>query len=81
MPYHLTEENPMRYRFADDLDLLALCDQPVRLQRLFDRKGHSIFVFVRDDHTAVTFAYGVEPKGRAALTARIFQTENGEEEG
>jgi hypothetical protein len=79
MPYHLTEENPMRYRLADNLDLLALCDQPVRLQRILDRKGHSIFVFVRDDHTAVTFAYGVEPKSRAAFTAEMPQTENGEE--
>jgi hypothetical protein len=79
MPYHLMEENLMRYRFADDLDLLALCDQPVRLQRILDRKGHSIFVFVRDDHTAVTFAYGMESKGRPAFTAETPQTDNGEE--
>jgi hypothetical protein len=78
MPFHLISEEPiMRYRLADNLDLLALCDQPLRLQRILDRKGHSIFVFVRDDHTAVTFAYGVESKGRPAFTAETLQTENG----
>lgn len=65
MPYELdVEDDPMRYRFADDVDLLSLCDQPLRLQRIFDHRGNVIILAIGEDHTAVTLAYGVKPKVR-----------------
>lgn len=39
----------MHYRLADNLDIDALCRQPLRLQKIHDRNGHTIILAVSDE--------------------------------
>jgi hypothetical protein len=58
----------MHYRLADNLDIDALCRQPLRLQKIHDRNGHTIILAVSADQTVTTLAYGVQPRMRRPAT-------------
>jgi hypothetical protein len=67
MPYHLCEEDRMRYRLAANVDLRRLCDQALRLQEIQDTRGNSIILAIGEDRIAVTLAYAVRPKPSRAV--------------